>query len=211
MKDPAQTSQPSKARVAVLVSGNGSNLQAILDAATSPSYPAQVVLVLSNKKDAFALERARKAGVPAEVVEHGAFADRPSFENALIASIEKAGADLVVLAGFMRVLSPHFIKKFPNRILNIHPALLPSFPGTRAIEQAWNYGAKVTGVTVHFVDEGTDTGPIVLQEAVPIIPKETLESLEKKVHFVEHRLFPEAIRLFAEKKLAVAGRKVTVS
>jgi phosphoribosylglycinamide formyltransferase-1 len=200
-----------KTRVAVLVSGNGSNLQAILDAAAQPAFPAQVVLVLSNKADAFALKRARKAGVAAEVVAHEPFPDRVSFEKALIAAIEKAGADLVVLAGFMRVLSPDFVKKFSNRILNIHPALLPAFPGTHAIEQAWDYGAKVTGVTVHFVDEGTDTGPVVLQEAVPIFPKETLESLEKKVHSVEHRLFPEAIRLFAEKKLAVVGRKVTVS
>ena len=208
MKGPAQT---SKIRVAALASGNGSNLQAILDAAKDPSYPAQVVLVLSNKSDAFALERAKNAGVPAEVIAHDRFPDRPSFEDALIAAIEKAGAELIVLAGFMRVLSPHFIKKFPHRILNIHPALLPSFPGTHAIKQTWDYGAKVTGVTVHFVDEGTDTGPVILQEAVPIFPKETLESLEKKVHSVEHRLFPEAIRLFAEKKLAVIGRKVIIS
>jgi phosphoribosylglycinamide formyltransferase 1 len=199
-----------KIRVAVLVSGNGSNLQAILDAASSPSYPAEVALVLSNKPDAFALERARKAGISAEVIPHTTFPDRKSFEDALIASLEKARAALVVLAGFMRVLSPHFIRRFSGRILNIHPALLPSFPGTQAIEQAWNHGVKVTGVTVHFVDEGTDTGPIVLQEAIAVSPKETLESLEKKVHSVEHRLLPEAIRLFAEGRLKVEGRKVVI-
>lgn len=197
-------------RVAVFVSGHGSNLQAILDAAASPSYPAQVVLVVSNKAGVFALERAQKAGVPTQVIAHGDFPDRPSFEDALIAAVDKAAAGLIVLAGFMRVLSPHFVGRFPNRILNIHPALLPSFPGTHAIEQAWRYGAKVTGVTVHIVDNGTDTGPIVLQEAIAVSPKETLESLEKKVHSVEHRLYPEAIRLFAEGKIRVQGRKVEI-
>ncbi|HSA59906.1 MAG TPA: phosphoribosylglycinamide formyltransferase [bacterium] len=197
-------------RVAVFVSGNGSNLQAILDAAASPSYPAQVVLVVSNKAGVFALERAQKAGIPVQVIPHGDFPDRSSFEDTLIAAVEKAGADLIALAGFMRVLSPRFVERYPNRILNIHPALLPSFPGTHAIEQAWRYGAKVTGVTVHFVDKGTDTGPVVLQEAIAVSPKETLESLEKKVHSVEHRLYPEAIRLFAEGKIRVQGRKVEI-
>lgn len=200
-----------KMKVAVLVSGNGSNLQALLDACAAASYPAEVSLVISNKPGAFALERAIKAGVPHQTISHKDFANRESFEDALIASIEKAGAELVVLAGFMRVLSPRFVRRFPNRILNIHPALLPSFPGTHAIEQAWNYGAKVTGVTVHLVDEGMDTGPIVLQQAIEISSKETLETLEKKVHSVEHVLYPEAVRLFAEGRLSVEGRKVSTA
>jgi phosphoribosylglycinamide formyltransferase-1 len=205
-----QRNARKKVPLAVLVSGNGTNLQALLDATRSPSYPAEVALVLSNTPDAFALERARKAGVPTQVVPHGRFSNREDFEDALIAAIEKAGAELVALAGFMRVLSPRFVRRFSNRILNVHPALLPAFPGTNAIEQAWNYGIKVTGVTVHLVDEGTDTGPIVLQEAIEVSPKETLESLEKKVHSVEHKLFPEAVRLLAEGKLKVEGRMVIV-
>jgi len=200
-----------KMKVAVLVSGNGSNLQALLDACAAATYPAEVNLVISNKPGVFALERAIKAGVSHQTIPHKDFSDRESFEDALIASIEKAGAELVVLAGFMRVLSPRFVRRFPNRILNIHPALLPSFPGTHAIEQAWNYGAKVTGVTVHLVDEGTDTGPIVLQQAIEISSKETLETLEKKVHSVEHVLYPKAVRLFAEGRLSVEGRKVSTA
>jgi phosphoribosylglycinamide formyltransferase-1 len=144
------------------------------------------------------------------MVPHKDFPDRTSFEDAVIAAVETARADFIALAGFMRVLSPHFVRRFPNRILNVHPALLPAFPGTDAIRQAWDYGAKVTGVTVHLVDEGTDTGPIVLQEAIAVSSKETLESLEKKVHSVEHRLYPEAIRLFAEGKIRVVGRKVEI-
>lgn len=197
-------------KLAVLVSGNGSNLQAILDASKDPAYPAEVALVLSNKPGVFALERAQKAKVPSLTVPHEDFSVREAFEDALIAAIEKAGAGLVALAGFMRVLSPHFIRRFQNRILNVHPALHPAFPGTHAIAQAFSYGVKVTGVSVHVVDEGTDTGPILLQEAIPISPKETLESLEKKVHSVEHRLYPEAIRLFAEGKVRVEGRKVDI-
>jgi phosphoribosylglycinamide formyltransferase-1 len=197
-----------KSRVAVFVSGNGSNLQAILDASADPAYPAQVALVVSNKPGVFALTRAERAGVPARMVPHKDFPDRTSFEDALIAAVETTKADIIALAGFMRILSPHFIRRFPNRILNVHPALLPAFPGIDAIRQAWDCGAKVTGVTVHLVDEGTDTGPIVLQEAISVSPKETLESLEKKVHSVEHRLYPEAIRLLAEGKIRVAGRKV---
>lgn len=200
-----------KMKLAVLVSGNGSNLQALIDACSSSAYPAEIALVISNQPDAFALERAEKAGVARQVIPHNQFPDRGAFEDALGDEIEKAKAELVILAGFMRVLSPRFVRRFPNRILNIHPALLPSFPGTHAIEQAWNYGVKVTGVTVHLVDEGTDTGPVVLQRAIEISSKETLESLEKKVHSVEHILFPEAIRLFAEGKLSVEGRKVSIA
>src|SRR3989338_5963344 len=188
-----------KCALGVLVSGNGTNLQAILDASAGKDYPAEVRLVISNRPDAYALERARKMSVPTALIQHGDYHDRGSFEDALIAALDRASVNLVVMAGFMRVLSPHFVRRYPNRILNIHPALLPSFPGTDAIQQAWEYGVKVTGVTVHFVDDWTDTGPIVLQETVPCDHlKDSLETLEEKIHSVERHLFPEAIRLFAE-------------
>lgn len=197
-------------RLGILVSGNGTNLQAVLDAIEQKKIPAEVAVVISNKAEATALERARNKGVVTRVVSHGDFPSREAFEEKLISELESAKADLVVLAGFMRVLSPLFVRRFAGRILNIHPALLPSFPGTHAMTEAWDYGVRVTGVTVHFVDEGTDTGPIILQEPVTVSQKETLESLEEKIHSVEHRLFPEAIRLFAEGRLHVEGRKVEI-
>lgn len=200
-----------RCRLGILVSGNGSNLQALMDAVGSNhSFPAEVALVLSNEPQAFALERARKKGVPTAVVDHRKFSSRGDFEDGLIVELETAGVEAVILAGFMRILSSKFVKRFAGRILNIHPALLPSFPGTHAIQQAWDYGVRVTGVTVHFVDEGTDTGPIILQESVGLAPKETLETLEEKIHSIEHRLFPEAVRLFAEGKLKISGRKVEI-
>lgn len=200
-----------KCRLGVLVSGNGTNLQAILDASAEKDYPAEVRLVISNQPDAYALKRAQKAKTPTALIQHSDYPDRGSFEDALIAALERVPVDLVVLAGFMRVLSPHFVRRYANHILNIHPALLPSFPGTHAIQKAWEYGAKVTGVTVHFVDEGTDTGPIVLQETVPCdYSKDSLETLEEKIHSVERRLFPEAIRLFAEGRLKVTDRRVLI-
>ena len=201
----------SKCGLGVLVSGNGTNLQAILDACRSPEYPAEVKVVISNKPDVYALERARNHRISSHVIPHQNFASRETFESEIADVLEKAGVDLLILAGFMRILSPSFVRRYPNRILNIHPALLPAFPGTYGIEEAWDYGVKITGVTVHFVDEGTDTGPIVLQEAVSIEEKETLESLREKVHSVEHRLFPKAIRLYAEGRLKVDGRKVLLS
>jgi len=194
----------------VLVSGNGSNLQAILDACEQKNFPAEVRIVISNKAEAYALERAHAKGIATAVVSHGEFPSRGAFEEKLISQLESSKVDFVVLAGFMRVLSTRFVRHFAGRILNIHPALLPAFPGTHAINQAWNYGVKVTGVTVHFVDEGTDTGPIVLQEAVALDEKESLESLEEKIHSVEHRLLPEAVRLFAEGRLRPEGRKVRI-
>lgn len=200
-----------KSRLGILVSGNGTNLQAILDASAEKDYPAGVRLVISNRPDAYALKRAQKSKVPTALIQHSNYPDRGSFEDALIAELDRVPADLVVLAGFMRVLSPHFVRRYPNRILNIHPALLPSFPGTHAIQKAWEYGVKVTGVTVHFVDDGTDTGPIVLQETVPCDhSKDSLETLEEKIHSVERRLFPEAIRLFAEGRLQVTDRQVLI-
>lgn len=189
-------------RLGVLVSGSGTNLQAILDASKDPSYPAEVALVISNVPDVRALERARTASVPTVVISHQG-RSRELFETELIRNLDGAPIDIVVLAGFMRILSPNFLYHYKGRVLNIHPALLPSFPGVHAIEQAWKYGSKVTGVTVHFVDEGVDTGPIILQKEVPIDEKDDLTSLEEKVHAVEHRLYPEAIRLVASGRVVM--------
>lgn len=199
-----------RCRLAVLVSGSGTNLQAILDASVKNDFPAEVQIVISNRTEAFALERARTKNIKAIAVSHKDFSSREEFENELIRLIDAEKVDLVVLAGFMRILSPHFLKHYPERVINIHPALLPAFPGTHAIQQAWDYGVKVTGVTVHFVDEGTDTGPVILQQSILMDSKETLESLEKKVHSVEHSLYLEAIQLFAEGKLQRMGRRVLI-
>ena len=194
----------------VLISGSGTNLQAILDAAEKKSYPAKVAVVISNKADAFGLERAKKKKIPTQVIPHENFPSREAFEKKMSEILDKFNVELVILAGFMRVLSPYFIKKYSGRILNIHPALLPAFPGTDAIRKAWEQGVHVTGVTVHFVDEGTDTGPIILQKEVSIHPQESLDVLSKKIHKVEHLLFPQAIRLYAEGRLSIQGRKVRI-
>ncbi len=200
-----------RAKLGVLVSGSGTNLQAILDASRKKSYPAEVSVVISNNPDAYALVRARKTNRPSVVVPHKDFTDRESFEKTLHAILKKYEVDWVILAGFMRLLSPFFIKKWKHRILNIHPALLPAFPGTHAIRQAYDYGAKVTGVTVHLVDEGTDTGPILLQEACEIPEGMRLETLEERIHKIEHRLFPLAIQLVSQKKIRHVGRKISIS
>lgn len=185
--------------LAVLVSGSGTNLQAILDASRDPSYPAEVRVVISNVPEAAALARARKAGITALCVSPAQFSG-PDFDKELIRIIDESRVTLVILAGFMKILSPFFVQHYPNRILNIHPALLPAFPGTHAIRRAWEAKVPVTGVTVHFVDEGVDTGPMILQEEVPISPGESLESLESLIHKVEHRLYPKAIRQVIQKE-----------
>lgn len=199
---------PKKISMGILISGSGTNLQAILDASQKKSYPAKVSVVISNQADAFGLKRANKKNIPTQVISHQDFTSRQDFEERVIQTLDAFGVELVILAGFMRVLSPYFIKKYSGRILNIHPALLPAFPGTDAIRKAWEQGVRLTGVTVHFVDEGTDTGPIILQKEVSIHPQESLDVLSKKIHKVEHQLFPKAIRLYAEGKLVIQGRKV---
>lgn len=193
---------------AVLASGNGSNLQAIIKAVKAKKIKANLVLVFSDKKDAFALERARKAKVPAAVINPKEFSDRESFDRALIGLLREYKVDFIVLAGFMRILSPLFIKAYSNKILNVHPSLLPAFKGAHAIRDAFDYGVKVTGVTVHFVDEQIDNGAVILQEAVIIHPKDTLEELEQKIHRAEHKIYPQAIHLFATGKLKIQGRSV---
>lgn len=216
-----------KLSVAVLVSGSGSNLQAIIDKTVSGELDIDIKVVVSNKADAYGLERARKAGIATEVLSFKEFQNRAEIRQEygedkerirqeycrnLAQLVKEYGIDLVVLAGWMLVLKDGFLKEFPMKVINLHPALIPAFPGTHGIEQAFNYGSKVTGVTVHFVpDEGVDSGPIILQEAIRIEEGDTLESLEIKIHAVEHRLLPEAIKLFSEGKLRIEGRKVKVS
>ncbi len=194
----------------VLVSGNGTNLQAIIDRIESGALPASVACVISNKADAFALERARKHGIPAIHLNHKEYANREAYDSALVAALREHGVELVILAGFMRILTPTIIDAFSNRIMNIHPALLPAFPGLDAQKQAIEYGVKVSGCTVHFVDAGCDTGPIIIQSVVPVLEGDTEESLSQRIHKEEHLIYPDAIQLFAEGRLTVEGRRVIV-
>jgi phosphoribosylglycinamide formyltransferase-1 len=196
--------------LAVLASGRGSNLQSILDACTRPRFPARVVVVISDRERAPALDRARAAGVEALWVNPKDFADREAFDLALVLELERRGVGLACHAGFMRMLSPAYVRALAGRALNIHPSLLPAFPGLHAQRQALEHGVKVSGATVHFVDEGMDTGPIVLQAAVPVEPADTEETLSARILAQEHRIYPEAIRLFAEGRLHIQGRRVIV-
>jgi len=198
-------------KIAVLCSGNGTNLQAIIDKAASGYIPAKIALVISDKADAFALERAKKAGIETLVVDKKDFKSGEDLDRKIVESLKKHGVGLVVLAGFMRLLGPGFISEYRNRIINVHPALLPSFKGTRGIKDALDHGVKVTGVTVHFVDEFVDNGPVIAQAAVEIKEGDTEESLLERVHKEEHRLYPEAVKLFVEGKLKIEGRKVIIS
>lgn len=195
--------------IAVLASGNGSNLQAILDALKNKKIRGVLKVVFSDKEQAFALERARKAQVPCVAwKDPKAYATREAFDKAIIDLLKEEQIDLVVLAGYMRILSPVFVKAFKDHILNIHPALLPAFKGARAIEEALHYGAKVTGVTVHLVDEEVDHGPILAQEAVAIKPQDTLKTLTARIHKVEHKLYPQAIDVFTKGRFKVTGRVI---
>jgi phosphoribosylglycinamide formyltransferase 1 len=196
--------------VAVLVSGSGSNLQAIIDASLRGEIPCRVGIVISNKPDAYGLERARKHGIPTEVIRHTDFSSREEFDRRLVETIRKNGAALVCLAGFMRVLTPEFVRAFPNRILNIHPALLPSFPGTHGPKQALDYGVRFSGCTVHILDEGVDSGPIVVQAVVPVFDDDTEESLAARILLQEHKIYPMAIRLFFQGRLKIEGRRVRI-
>jgi len=195
------------ASVAVLASGVGSNLQVLLD---DPDIGSQVALVVSDRPEAPALERARGKGVKTVVLEPSGFENRASYDAALAALLEEEGTEIVVLAGFMRILGPEFVRPFAGRILNLHPALLPSFPGAHGIADALGWGVKVTGVTVHFVDEEVDHGPIIFQEAVPVLEGDMEDTLAERIHELEHRLLPAAVRAQAEGRLRIDGRIVHV-
>lgn len=194
----------------ILVSGRGSNMEAIYNKIQSGEIPASIGVVISDNSQAKALETANQWGIPGFCVERKAFDSRIEFEEALLAQLEAHGVELVVLAGFMRILSKHFIQRFSGKILNIHPSLLPSFPGLHAQEQAIKYGAKVSGCTVHFVDEGMDTGPIVLQQTVTVEKDDTADTLAQRILMVEHQLYAKAIKLYCEGRLQVEGRKVKI-
>ncbi len=193
---------------AVLASGHGGNLQAIIKAVKSGQIQADLKVVISDKKDAYALKRAHRAKIPAVYINPKDFSDRESFDRAVIARLQEFKIDFVVLAGFMRLVSSYFIRQYPDKILNIHPSLLPAFRGLHGIRDAFDHGAKVTGPTVHFVIDGMDEGPVILQEPVRVKPQDTLESLEQKIHKAEHRIYPKAIDLFARGCLKIEGRKV---
>jgi phosphoribosylglycinamide formyltransferase-1 len=195
-------------KVGVLVSGSGTNLQALLDACAAPGFPAEIAVVLSNVPTAFALERAKRAQVPVEVLPHQGYTSREAYDAALVEALGRYQVALVCLAGFMRLLGPTFLSSFPAMVLNIHPSLLPAFPGLHAVRQALDYGVKVAGCSVHLVDEGTDTGPILAQAAVQVLEGDTEESLATRILEQEHRLYPAAVRLVAEGRAQVAGRKI---
>jgi phosphoribosylglycinamide formyltransferase-1 len=198
-------------KIGVVVSGRGSNLQSIIDHIAEGKLNVEIAVVVSDHKEAFALERAAKAGIPTAVVERKGCKDKAEFEDKIDAALREAGAEVVVLAGFMRILTGHFISRWEHKIINIHPALLPSFKGLDAQGQAVDYGVKVAGCTVHFVDEGTDTGPIILQKVVPVLDDDTEETLAARILKEEHKALPEAIQLWADGKLTIKGRKVYVA
>jgi phosphoribosylglycinamide formyltransferase-1 len=198
-------------RVAVLVSGQGSNLQALLDAeAAGLLAPAEVALVLSSRAAAPALDRARAAGKPALALEPAAHGGREGHEAAMLAVLAERGIEAVVLAGFMRVLSAGFLSAFPDRVVNTHPALLPAFPGLDAVGQALAHGVRVSGCTVHLVDAGVDSGPIIAQRAVPVLPGDDAAALQRRIQVEEHRLLPAVVRLLAAGRLAIDGRRVSL-
>jgi len=195
---------------AVLASGRGSNLQAIIKAIMAGQIRAYLKVVISDKKDAHALEHAKQAGIPAFFIDPKEFSDRESFDREIIKRLHGFKIDFVVLAGYMRLVSDYFIEQYPDKILNIHPSLLPEFRGMHAIKKAFDSGVAVTGSTVHFVVREMDEGPIILQERVSVDPQDTFESLEEKIHQAEHRIYPQAIDLFARGCLKIEGRKVIV-
>lgn len=191
-----------KVRVAVLISGNGSNLQALIDACAAPDYPAAIVLVISNKAEAYGLERAKKAGIPSLVIDHKEYSSREAFDRELHIACTDAGAELICLAGFMRLLTPGFVEKWEDRMLNIHPSLLPAFKGAHAIRDALAAGAKETGCTVHYVIPEMDAGPVILKAEVPVLKGDTEDSLATRIHAEEHTCYVAALEKVAEKVLS---------
>jgi phosphoribosylglycinamide formyltransferase 1 len=194
-------------RLGVLISGRGSNLQAIIDAIGDGRLDAEIAVVISNRADAAGLERARSAGIETIYLDHRGFAARADYDRAVVSELRTRDVGLVCLAGFMRLLSPAFVEAFPNAILNIHPALLPSFPGLDAQHQAWEHGTKISGVTVHLVNAELDAGPIILQAAVPVRDDDTPETLAARILVEEHRLYPEAIKIVLNGHWTLAGRR----
>ena len=199
-----------KKRIATLASGRGSNFQAVIDAVAAGDIPAVCTGLVTDNPGAYAIERARAAGIPVTVVDYARFPTRAAYEEALLAAMRACRADLFVLAGYMRILGPAIVHEFSGRMMNIHPALLPAFAGLHAQRQAIEYGVKVAGCTVHLVDEGTDTGPIVVQRCVPVLPDDDESTLADRILIEEHRALPLAVKLFCEDRLEVSERRVRV-
>ncbi|MFA5008851.1 MAG: phosphoribosylglycinamide formyltransferase [Candidatus Omnitrophota bacterium] len=196
--------------IAILASGNGSNFEAIVKAAKRGYIKASINILITDKASAFVRQRAKRNKIKDLFIDPSKFKSRAEFDREVIKILKKEKIDLVVLAGFMRILSPEFVKMFKNKILNIHPAILPAFRGERAIGRALKYGCKITGVTVHFLDEKVDNGPVVLQKALEIKNGETLENLEKRIHKLEHKFYPLAVKLFTQGRLKIKNRNVEI-
>ncbi len=199
-----------KLRIGALASGGGSNIQSIIDHIESGKLHARIVILLSDNSEAEVLRRAERHGIPHRVINPNGFKNREDHDQAMVRVLKENEVDLVVLAGYTRVISSGFVASFPGRIMNIHPALLPSFPGLHVQQKAAEYGVRFSGCTVHFVDEGTDTGPIIIQAVVPVLPGDTGETLGARILKQEHRIYPEAIRLFSENRLKIQGRHVRI-
>lgn len=197
-------------RLVVLASGNGSNLQTIIDNIAGGKLKAEIVAVISDKENAFALSRAQKAGIPTIYVDSKLYVNREEFNATLADAVENFKPDYIVLAGYMRILTPTFVKRFPMRILNIHPSLLPAFSGLHAQQQSWEYGVKVSGCTVHFVDSGLDSGPIIAQRTVEVFDADTAESLSDRILQQEHLLYSQVLEWLVEGKISLDGRKVVI-
>ena len=199
-----------KKRIAVLASGRGSNFQAVIEAIADSRIPGACVALITDNPKAYAIERAGIAGIPVIIIDYASFSSKAAYEHALLAAMQEQEADLFVLAGYMRILGTAIVKAFPQKIVNIHPALLPSFTGLHAQRQAVQYGVKVAGCTVHFVDENLDCGPIILQKCVPVLANDDEDSLAERILIEEHKCYPEAIRLFCEDRLEIVGRTVRI-
>jgi len=201
---------PHNVDLGVLISGSGTNLQAIIEAIQRGEVNARIQVVVSNNPQAYGLVRAQRHGLPTVVISHKGFPSREAFDAEVVRGLRQHGVELVILAGFNRLLSPLFIRSFPQRIMNIHPALLPAFPGLHTQKQALEYGVRFSGATVHFVDEEVDHGPIIIQAVVPVYPDDTEETLQERILKQEHRIYPRAIQLFAEGRLEIVGRRVVI-
>lgn len=195
-------------RIAILASGSGTNAQAIIDRAKTGVLKADIACIVSNHANAKVIERAKRAGIPWRIFERGEYDSRAGLDAAIVASLQEAKIELVVLAGYMLIVGKKFIEAFHGRIMNIHPALLPSFPGTSGIGSAYEYGVRITGVSVHFVVEDVDAGPLIIQGALPVREQESLAALEQRIHALEHRIYPQAIQWFAQGRLSCQGRRV---
>ena len=212
MKHPHLSIKEQKLKIAVLVSGSGTNLQTLIEQLhQEPDSGIDIAVVISERQSAYALTRAKHAGIPTRVVKTQDFKNRVDFDAAISHEIEQAGAELIVLAGFMKLFQPPFVRKYRNRILNVHPTLLPAFPGAHPVADTLAYGVKVAGVTVHFVDEGVDSGPIIAQRAVPVLDTDDEESLHARIQVEEHQLYPQVIKWYAQGQLKIEGRKVIVT